>query len=271
MLFQRPVTLLGVPWDGDSSFLRGAAAAPPQIRAALRSESSNLWAECGVDLGTPDLVDDAGDVTVGETGADMRKNVEAAVLTVLDRSRAPLVLGGDHSITLPVLRAFRGRHAGLTLLHIDAHPDLYDAFEGNHWSHACPIARVCDEALAHRILQVGIRARTGHQAVQAARHGVEVYGMDRWADVPLEALGGPVYVTVDLDGIDPAHVPGVSHPEPGGLSVRDAISLIHRIRGPIVGADIVEYNPAQDVRDLTARVAAKLLKELAGAMITNVI
>jgi arginase len=89
--------------------------------------------------------------------------------------------------------------------------------------------------------------------------------MRRWAEAPLEKIAGPVYVSIDLDGLDPAFAPGVSHPEPGGLSTRDVVSLIHRLPPGIVGADVVEYNPDNDVRDLTARVAAKLVKELVAA------
>ena len=110
---------------------------------------------------------------------------------------------------------------------------------------------------------------TPHLRAQAARFGVEVYGMDRWAEAPVESLAGPVYVSLDLDGLDPAFAPGVAHPEPGGLSTRDVVTLLHRIRAPIAGADVVEHHPGNDVRDLTARVAAKLLKELAAVAIRN--
>ncbi len=110
---------------------------------------------------------------------------------------------------------------------------------------------------------------TPHLRAQAARFGVDVYGMDRWREAPLEALQGPLYVSIDLDGLDPAFAPGVAHPEPGGLSTRDVVELLHRIRAPIAGVDIVEYNPHLDVRDLTARVAAKLLKEVVAVASRN--
>ena len=110
---------------------------------------------------------------------------------------------------------------------------------------------------------------TPHLRDQATRFGVEVYGMERWAEAPVEALPGPLYVSLDLDGLDPAFAPGVAHPEPGGLSTRDVVGLLHRIRAPIAGGDVVELSPRHDVRDLTARVAAKLLKELAAVAIRN--
>ena len=126
-----------------------------------------------------------------------------------------------------------------------------------------------EDGLAGRLVQVGIRTMTPHLREQAARFGVEVYGMDRWQAAPVEGLDGPVYVSIDLDGLDPAFAPGVAHPEPGGLSTRDVISLLHRIRVPIAGADVVEHSPRNDIRDLTARVAAKLLKEIAAVTLRN--
>ena len=190
----------------------------------------------------------------------------------------PLALGGDHSVTYPVIRGLASS-TPVTILHIDAHGDLYDEFPlpeagmpsglGDRYSHACPFARIMEEGLCRRLVQVGVRTMTPHLLAQATRFGVEVFGPDQCADVPVESLQGPLYVSLDLDGLDPAFAPGVSHPEPGGLSVRDVIRLLHRVRAPIVGGDIVEYNPGNDFRDLTARVAAKLLKELAAVAIRN--
>ena len=140
---------------------------------------------------------------------------------------------------------------------------------GDRFSHACPFARIMEEGLCRWLVQVGIRTMTPQLRTQADRYGVEIYGPDACADVPVEALEGPLYVSLDLDGLAPAFAPGVSHSEPSGLSVRDVVRLLHRILAPIVGGDIVEYNPDNDVRDLTARVAAKLLKELAVVAIRN--
>jgi arginase len=181
----------------------------------------------------------------------------------------PLALGGDHSITYPVVRAVHRRHPALTILHIDAHPDLYDEFEGNRLSHACPFARIMEERLARRLVQVGIRTMNDHQRRQADRFDVEVIDMAAWEGGRRPAVGGEVYLSIDLDGIDPAFAPGVSHREPGGLSVRDVITLVHQTGGTLVGADIVEYNPRQDVSGVTAVVAAKLVKEVAGRLLAD--
>jgi arginase len=257
-----PFALIGLPYDASSSFLRGAAAAPPHIRRALSSPSSNAWSERGVNV--LEGLEDAGDAQVPVQPAAARAAIERAVRDVVERGWRPLALGGDHSVTYPVLRALAGRHQALTIVHFDAHGDLYDEFDGDRYSHACPFARIMEERLATRLIQIGVRTLTDHQRAQARTFGVEQYGMDRWADPPLEALAGPVYVSLDLDVLDPAFAPGLSHPEPGGLSVREVVSLIHRLKGEIVGADVVEYNPSLDTRDLTARVAAKLIKELVG-------
>jgi agmatinase len=254
--------LIGIPWDASSSFLRGAAGAPPAIRAALQSPSSNSWSERGTDVSAPGVLEDAGDLELGGDAAAARAAIESGIAAVLARGQVPIALGGDHSITYPVLRAFRGRVNDLTIVHVDAHGDLYDEFEGDRFSHACPFARIMEEGLASRLVQIGVRTLTAHQREQAKKFGVEIYDPGRWTDAPLDRLTPPLYVSIDLDGLDPAHAPGVSHPEPGGLSTRDVISIVHRLPCAIVGADVVEYNPLHDVRDLTARVAARLVKEL---------
>ena len=260
------VALLGLPSDVNSSHRRGAAAAPPRIRAALRSPASNLASETGVDLGAPGLLADEGDLALDDGPRD-RERIEAAVAGLIARGRRPLLLGGDHSITYPAVRAVAAAHPRLSLLHVDAHPDLYDVFEGNRFSHACPFARIMEEGLVRRLVQVGIRTLNAHQAAQARRFGVEVVPMDAFDPRRVPLPRGPLYVSVDLDGLDPAFAPGVAHPEAGGLSVRELLRLLHLIPGPVVGADVVELLPAADEGGRTAIVAAKLVKELAGLML----
>ena len=258
-------TLLGVPYDASSSFLRGAAGAPPLIRRALESPSANSWSESGRDLGVAGAIADAGDVDCSD---DPRRAIESAARDVIRGGGLPLSLGGDHSVTYPLVRAIRGRHSKLTILHIDAHADLYDEFEGDRFSHACPFARIMEEGLAERLVQVGIRTLTGHQRDQVKRFGVEVIDMMDWTAGRRQSIGqNPVYLSLDLDALDPAFAPGVSHWEPGGLSVRDILELIRAIDAPLVGADVVEYNPVRDPSGVTAMVAAKLVKEIAARML----
>jgi len=257
---QNPITLLGVPYDTHSSFARGAAEAPPLIRAALSCDSSNRFAEDGTD--TVKLLIDGGDLTLNDATA--RETISDAVESRARAGERLLLLGGDHAVTYPIVRGLARVMGPLDIFHIDAHPDLYDELDGDRFSHGCPFARIMEGGHARRLVQVGIRTLNDHQRAQAERFGVEVCEM---RDPPARlSFDRPVYVSIDLDGLDPAFVPGVSHPEPGGLSTREVISLLHGLEVPIIGADVVEYNPRFDCRDLTARVAAKLVKELAAIM-----
>jgi agmatinase len=260
------ITLIGFPYDENSSYLRGAAGAPPLIREALRSESSNSSSESGIDLFAPGVLADAGDV-LPAAGETTLSRIEAAVEASLREGLHPIALGGDHAITYPILRAFAKRFPRLSLIHFDAHPDLYDEFGGSRLSHACPFARIMEERLAGRLVQVGIRAATRHQREQAARFGVEMLEMKNWPPREKLVFDSPVYVSFDMDVLDPAFAPGVSHPEPGGLSTREALAVIQAIDAPIVGADIVEFNPARDRSGLTAMVCVKLVKEIAARML----
>src|ERR1700756_2050999 len=260
-----PPTLLGVPFDENSSYKRGSAAAPPLIRDALRCDSSNTWTELGVDVGAEGSYKDAGDLTIGVGDAFARS--EQAVEDLLQKRQRPVCLGGDHSITYPILKAVGCHFKDLTLIHFDAHPDLYDEFQGNRYSHASPFARIMEEKLAKRLIQIGIRTMNEHQRKQAQRFDVEVFELSRLPAFEELKTWCPVYVSFDMDVLDPAFAPGVSHREPGGISVRDVIWHLHSITGTIVGADIGEYNPARDVSQLTAGVAGKILKEVLGKMV----
>lgn len=259
------VGLIGFPYDAASSFLRGPSSAPPVIRAALYSEITHLWSESGFDLGSGYLLD-AGDLFVPAYPPGLEV-ISAGVSLVLGHGLRPLSLGGDHSITYPILRAFREIYPQLTLLQFDAHPDLYEEFEGSRTSHACPFARIMEAGLADRLVQVGIRTLNGHQREQAKRYGVEMIEMRHWRDDLELKLDGPVYISFDMDALDPAFAPGISHHEPGGLTPRQAINLIHRLRIKLVGADVVELNPFRDNQSTTAMLAAKLVKELAAKML----
>jgi arginase len=258
--------LLGIPFDANSSYLRGAASAPPLIREAFRCDSSNSSTESGLELDSESVLD-AGDLDLPAEGAFIA--IEKAVGQLLDKRQTAVCLGGDHSITYPILRAFKGRFTDLNIVHFDAHPDLYDEFQGNRCSHACPFARIMEEGCAKRLIQIGIRTMNAHQRQQAARFGVEVVEMRELPALDRLRLAGPVYVSFDVDVLDPAFAPGISHREPGGMSVREAISHLHAITGEVVGADLVEYNPKQDVSQLTAMVCAKILKELLGKIIAT--
>jgi arginase len=257
--------ILGIPFDANSSWLRGAAGAPPIIRVAFNSFSSNPWTETGIDLSAQGMYCDAGDLKF--TFEEPFHAIEKRIGELLGHGLRPISLGGDHSITLPIVRAFGKQVPDLTILHFDAHPDLYDELEGNRLSHACPFARIMEEGSAKRLISIGIRTLTGHQREQAAKFGVEVIEMRNLPALDRMKVDGPIYVSFDMDALDPAFAPGISHREPGGMSTREALAHIQAISGKIAGADIVEFNPAQDHTQMTATVAAKLLKEILGKMI----
>jgi arginase len=263
-------TLLGIPYDASSSFERGPADAPAAIRKALHSSASNSWSEGGLEVVRPDRLEDAGDIDLGDANdsATARSRIESAVRRLVTAEKQPITLGGDHSITYPILRGFSATYRTLTVLQIDAHGDLYSEFQGDRYSHACPFTRIMEEGLATRLVQVGVRTLNDEQRSNAKKFGVETIDMRAWADGTRPQLSGTVYLSLDLDGLDPAFAPGVSHPEPGGLTTRDVIGLIQRLPGPIVGADVVELNPRQDPAGLTAIVAAKFVKEIAARMLT---
>lgn len=267
------ISLLGVPLDANSSHLLGAAAGPAAVRAALHSGSGNDSTEASVEV-VP-LLEDLGDVAItNERGSTADADaITDAVARELEQGRRVITIGGDHSITYPILRAFRDDDAvaarPLTVVHIDAHPDLYDDLDGNPLSHASPFARAFEAGCMTSLVQFGIRTATPHQRAQAERWNVEMVAPRQLATFDLSTIAGPIYLSIDLDGLDPSIAPGVSHHEPGGLTFREVLDIIDALPGPIVGADVVELNPTRDLVDMTAMVAAKLVKEIAGAMLAG--
>lgn len=263
------ICILGIPFDANSSYRRGPALAPSRIRESYFSPSSNLWTEQGIDLGSLKALYDVGDLDCSDTDSAFDA-ITRAVGRMLEQDVRVICLGGDHSITYPILEAHAKKYPRINILHLDAHPDLYDSLDNNPLSHACPFARIMEKKLAGRMVQAGIRTMNGHQRNQADRLGVEVMEMKHGLNW-LETLRfeGPVYLSLDMDCLDPAFAPGVSHHEPGGLTTRQVIDIIHRLKGNIMGADIVEMNPDRDVNSVTAMTAAKLLKEIIGRIFSD--
>lgn len=260
---KRKIALIGIPFDDHSSFLRGTAQAPAAIRTAFYSDSSNSWTENNFDLS--DVIEDAGDME--GTQQEIFHSIQSRVLKLLERDEPIVHLGGDHSITFPILKAFHQKYPRLSILHFDAHPDLYQDFEGNPYSHASPFARVMENQLAHRLIQVGIRCANQHLREQAAKYDVQMVEMRNFKDDMTFSFHDPVYISFDVDGLDPSCAPGVSHPEGGGLTTRQAVRIIQTLKGRVVGADIVELNPQKDVSGITAAACSKILKEIAGRIL----
>jgi arginase len=257
----RRIDLIGLPTDVHSSFLRGPAKAPALIREALFSPHGNSASERGVELGAGIDLNDFGDLPLSEEPQD-DAIIREAVATSLAAGAVPICLGGDHAVSFPILQAIEARHGPVDILHFDAHPDLYDELDGDRRSHASPFARIMEAGLASSLTQVGIRTLNAHQREQAKRFGVTQIQM---RDVPAwrPRFANGLYISIDMDGFDPAYAPGVSHHEPGGLTARYVIDLLLSLDVPLLGADVVEYNPDRDINGVTAVLAAKLVKELA--------
>jgi len=260
------VAVIGIPFDANSSYMQGSALAPAQIRKIWNADAINLCSESGVDLGAHPGFIDLGDLKI-DNAANAIDKIESTIAELLGRGARLISLGGDHAITYPILKSYRKRHQQLEILHLDAHPDLYESYGGNRYSHACPFARIMEEKLASRLVQIGIRTLNAHQKEQADRFGVEIVDMQRFHNLKAVKLKGPLYLSIDLDVLDPAFAPGVSHHEPGGMSTRQLIELIQGLQVPLAGADIVEFNPLRDLSDITAMVAVKTLKEVAARML----
>ena len=250
----------GLPDDSQSSFLRGARMAPQRLREAYDGRCYNATTELGKDLHRQvfDLGDWPSLPTATATFAEYSERTRA----LLRAGHVPFFCGGDHAVTPPVVQAFDVLAEPIHVVQIDAHPDLYEEYEGSRTSHACVAARILEMPHVAQLTQIGIRTMTATQRATAERHRerIQIYEA---RSIPAKwslAWDAPTYLTIDLDGFDPAFAPGVSHPVPGGLAPREVFSLIHSFQR-LVGMDVVELNPERDSHDLTAILAARLLHE----------
>jgi agmatinase/guanidinopropionase len=270
------VAVVGIPFDSGTSYRSGTRFGPRKIREA----SLLLWGYNNP-LAVRPLdrlrVVDYGDVDVIPPSiTDTMHNIAAEVGQVLDAGVRVLALGGDHSISLPLLRAHARRHGPLGLVHFDSHPDTWETeFGGRPYSHGTPFRRALEERLVDpaRYIQVGLRGPTSGAADwQDARDlGVRVITMDEAADMGLPAILaavhtvaglGPTYVTLDIDSADPAFAPGTGTPEVGGFTSHQLLRLVRGLRGlNLVGFDLVEVSPPYDHGDITAILAANLAFE----------
>ncbi|MBT8281769.1 MAG: agmatinase [Muriicola sp.] len=257
------IRLQGFLFDEKSSFLRGAAKAPPEIRAAYHSSSANYFSENGIEV-QPGIFEDKGDYKIDEYF-----DIESITASNINENNRIISLGGDHSISYPVIKAVHQQYGPMEILHIDAHGDLYDNFDGDPYSHACPFARVMEDKLASRLVQIGVRTLNTHQREQAEKFGVQIIEMKDFKPEVIPAFTKPLYLSVDIDALDPGCAPGVSHQEPGGLTTREVLHIIQSIKGPIIAADIVEYNPDRDLNKMTAMVCAKIFREILSKMTTE--
>ncbi len=261
------IKLLGIPYDKNSCFLKGPAQAPPHIRQMDSSGSSNSFCENIIEIINGRNYVDLGDILIEENDPETAyKIIKKKIQQELTDSDKIICLGGDHSISFPIIEAYSKKFKDLNVLHLDAHPDLYDDYDNNPYSHASPFARLMEKSIIKSLTQVGIRTLNTHQKEQAELFNVKIIEMKNFNYDFIKALEPPLYISIDLDVLDPAFAPGISHYEPGGLTSRELITIIRSIPVSVVGADIVEYNPLRDINNMTAMLAYKLLKELVSKM-----
>jgi len=257
------IQLIGIPYDANSSFLKGPAFAPQRIRLMEMEGSANSFSEIGVEIKAGTNYTDNGDIVFENTNPQQAfKKIKRTIVGFLKENDKVVSIGGDHSVAYPIINAFADKYPNLNILHLDAHADLYDNFDNNPYSHASPFARIMEMGKVRSLTQVGIRTFNEHQRKQALKFNVKVVEMKDFKLDFLQNLESPLYISLDLDVLDPAFAPGVSHHEPGGMTTRQLLDIIQNIPVEIVGADIVEYNPMRDVHNMTAMVAYKLMKEL---------
>jgi agmatinase len=264
------VALLGVPFDSGTTYRPGARFGPQALRAGSKLLRP-YHPELDVHPWEVHQVADAGDL--GVNPFDLREAVEtvaAGARATLERADRLVVLGGDHTIALPVLRALHERHGPVALVHFDAHLDTWDTYFGAPYTHGTPFRRAAEEGLLElgRSAHVGIRGPLYAQSdLDADRElgfaaittwEVARAGVDAAIDRVRERVGDlPVYLSVDIDVLDPAHAPGTGTPEPGGLTSRELLMILRGLDGlNLVGADVVEVAPAYDHAELTALAGA---------------
>jgi agmatinase len=262
------IKLIGIPYDGNSSYKKGSALAPSRIRLMDAEGSANRFCEHGVEIVEGNNYRDLGDLDFPDNNPEwVYRKIKQTILNELTPRDKIISFGGDHSVSFPVIEAHTSIYKSLNVLHFDAHADLYDNFADNPFSHASPFARLMEKGIVKSLTQVGVRTLNTHQKEQAQKFNVKIIEMKDFNMSFIKNLKGPLYISLDLDVLDSAFAPGVSHHEPGGLSTRDLISMIQQINVPIIGADIVELNPTRDVNNVTAMVAYKLFKEIVSKMI----
>lgn len=274
----------GIPWDFSSSFRRGSAAAPPLIRQATTSDLYNSFTESMINLTEKWKIFDCGDIEESEDVNLVRNLIYERIKENTKHHSVDnfLFLGGDHLSTyfsFLALSKLGMLDENVGILYLDAHPDLYDSYEGNKYSHACVLRRIIDETIIKPkdIVHFGIRAASSDQVKFAKEENIRMITCSEFRRNPLNEIIAAIkerfstkkkiYLSVDLDILDPSFAPGLGNPEPGGLSTSEVVNFIQEISDlPIFAFDVVEYNPKYDHSMISAYAAAKIIKEILGIM-----
>jgi agmatinase len=252
--------ILGVPYDATSSFRRGSAVAPQAIR----------WASQSIETYSPVLrrdlealrYTDLGDLDVAQTSPEVMVDaVRGAVAAVLPEA-LPVLLGGEHTVTLGAVQALAAAHPGLAVLQLDAHTDQRDAYEGQRVSHATVMRRVNEVVPPARVVALGIRAGTSEEFALAGAYRAWSPRLSIPSDVWRWLEDRPLYLTLDIDALDPSDAPGTGNPEPEGIAAGDLLAFVRRLSDlPVVGLDLVEVAPPYDPSGRTAVLAAIIIRE----------
>lgn len=274
------VVFLGAPFDGATTYRPGARSGPRAVRSAS-DQAHGFHAEFGLDPFKLVQAADGGDVNMPphDIVAAMAA-LQAHASSHIRLGRALFTVGGDHSISLPLLRAMAAEHGPLALLHVDAHYDTYPAAWGNDLHHGTPFRHAVREELIdpQQTLQLGLRGSlaSGSDLDFSRDCGMTVVTQADWDDGPgkdrldrwIDALDKPLYLSIDVDGLDPAFAPGTGTPVPGGLSTRELYGVLRKLRGKsVVGGDVVELAPAYDADGITALIGADLLHTFAALFV----
>ncbi|MDQ7781492.1 MAG: agmatinase [Desulfomonilaceae bacterium] len=255
--------LLGCPLDLTCTYRAGTGDAPRRIR--ISSESIETYSPL-LDRDLEDYsIPDLGDVLVAEKPLNQALDlIETHVAEIARQGGIPLCLGGEHTVTLPIVKALMNLHGDFMVLHLDAHADLRTSYEGSSVNHATVIRHVAGLVGPDRLIQLGIRSGTREEFSWMRRNGTPMQWEPGDEDILIQRIGGlPVYLTLDLDILDPACFPATGNPEAGGWFYRDVERFIRALESvTVIGADVVELNPSLDQNEVGAITAAKIVREI---------
>ena len=261
--------ICGVPYDGTSCFRKGSAFAPNEMRqVSYNFETYHPFFDFDLDYVA---IHDFGDLEVAEDVDTTIELVSGHADTFVADGKIPVMLGGEHSVTLPFVKACKKKYPDLSVVVLDAHLDLRDEYEGERNSHACISRRILDE-VTESYASVGIRSGEQGEYRYASENGINVFsaedvfnsGIENIIQEIRKVISGPVYLSIDMDAIDPAFAPAVGTPEPYGITPRDVREIIAAFAPDIVGFDLVEIAPSYDSGG-TALLGAKLVRDFIAA------
>ncbi|REJ09308.1 agmatinase [Halobacillus trueperi] len=259
--------IYGMPMDWTVSFRPGSRFGPNRIReASIGLEEYSPYLDRHLEEVN---YHDAGDLMLPFGNAARSLDIiEGYLDELLEKGKFPLGLGGEHLVTWPVIQAMYKKHPDLAIIHIDAHADLREEYEGEVLSHSTPIRKSCELLGAENVYSFGIRSGMREEfqyAEESGMHMAKFEVLEPLKKVLPELAGRPVYVTIDIDVLDPAFAPGTGTAEAGGISSKELLASIHAIAGSdlnIVGADLVEVAPAYDPTEKTQIAASKFIREM---------